>query len=454
MHQLKEQGIFKVIQDQERIPYSHDNNNGTSRDHANSVDNQSQSTGKKTGFVQRERVVTGAGFAQALVFSYMAAPSSTRVDVNQTAANAGMTLSTQGLDKRFNAKAAYFLDSLLGEAVQQIISVQPQRQSLLSRFNGVYISDSTIVGLPEALAGVFQGNNGQTDAAAKVAVQWDLNRGSLGLWLSDGTMHDQRTGPVTQPLPVGALRLNDLGFFKLATFAQDAAHGRYFFSRYKMGTLVYDQDGVALDLPDYLRRQHSQVLDLGVHLGQQRLPCRFIALPVSPEQVGKRRKRLREIARKRQQPTSERALALVGWTLYVTNIPTDKLAATEAAILGGTRWQIECLFKLWKQAGQLATSRSQDPHRVWCEFYAKLLACLIQHWVMLVGCWQRLDRSLHGATQVIRKRAFCLLESVSDLAKLIDCLERTAAVMAQTCGLSKRAAHPLAFQRWLEAAHG
>lgn len=402
--------------------------------------------------MQRERVVTGAGFAQALVFSFMASARSTRRDIQQAAAHAGMSLSTQGLDKRFTARAAYFLDSLLAEAVQQVIAVAPHRQSLLSRFNGVYVSDSTLVGLPDELASVFRGNNGVTDAAAKVAAQWELNSGRLGIWLSDGTVHDQRTGPVAQPLPVGALRLNDLGFFKLATFAEDAAHGRYFFSRYKIGTLVYDQAGAALDLSAYLRRQQPRALDLSVYLGQQRLPCRLIALPVPPEQVGKRRKRLREIARKRQQPTSDRTLALVGWTLYVTNIPTEKLAATEAAILGGTRWQIECLFKLWKHDGQLATSRSQDPLRVWCEFYAKLLACLIQHWVMVVGCWHHVDRSLHRATQVIRKRAFALLESLGELAALINVLQRTAILMAQTCRLSKRAAHPLTFQLWLNPA--
>ena len=118
--------------------------------------------------------MSGAGFAQALVFSFMADPQSTREAVNQTAANAGMTLSTPGLDKRFNAKAAYFLDSLLAEAVQQVVEAQPQQASILSRFNGVYVSDSTLVGLPDALAGMFQGTNGEADAAAKEAVQWDL----------------------------------------------------------------------------------------------------------------------------------------------------------------------------------------------------------------------------------------------------------------------------------------
>jgi hypothetical protein len=442
-----------VAQDQERIPFSNDNNSGISRDDANAFHHQSKSIGKKTGFVQRERVVSGAGFAQAVVFSFMADPKSTREDVKQTAANAGMLLSTQGLDKRFNAKAVYFLDSLLGEAVQQVIYAVPEAESILSRFNGVYVSDSTIVGLPEGLAAVFQGSNGAEDAAAKVAVQWDLNSGALGLWLREGTVHDQRTGPVANQLPAGALRLNDLGFFKLTTFAEDAAQGRYFLSRYKVGTLVYGPDGTPMDLPDYLRRHGQQMLDLPIQLGQQRMPCRLIAVPVCAEQVRKRRKRFREIARKRQQPTSQRSLALAHWTLYVTNIPLAKLAPAEAVILGSTRWQIECLFKLWKHDGQLATSRSHDPDRVLCEFYAKLLACLVQHWITLVGCWHRLDRSLHQAVQVIRKRAFCLLDAIDEQTRLCHALQRTAYILAQTCRLSKRAAHPLTYQSWLEVPH-
>lgn len=90
---------------------------------------------------------------------------------------------------------------------------------------------------------------------------------------------------------------------------------------------------------------------------------------------------------------------------------------------------------------------------MWCEWYAKLLALLIQHWITVVGCWHRLNRSLHRAVQVIRKRAFCLLDALPDLAVLTNCLARTAAILAHTCRLSKRAAHPLTFQGWLELAY-
>ena len=398
--------------------------------------------------------MSGSGFAQAVVFSFMANPVATREAVNQTAANAGMKLSTPGLDKRFDARGATFLGSVLAEAVKAVVKAQSESESILSRFNGVYIGDSTIVKLPKALVGMYQGSNGVEDAAAKVAVQWELDKGGLSLWLSDGTIHDQRTGIVSHTLPAGALRLNDLGFFNLETFAADIHDGVYFFSRYKVGTLVYTEGGQTLDLARYLRQQGQQACDLPIQLGAKRLPCRLIALPVSPEQVGKRRKRLRDIARRKQQPLSERALALAAWTLFVTNIPPDMLSTAEAAVLGCTRWQIECLFKLWKSDGRLDESRSHDPYRVLCEFYARLLALLIQHWIMVVGCWQHLDRSLHQATQVIRKRAFCLLDALSDVAALTSALQKTAVVMAQTCHLSKRATCPLTFQRWLGSAHG
>jgi hypothetical protein len=369
--------------------------------------------------------------------------------VNQAARAAGMSVSTPGLDKRFNAQAANFLAALLTEAVRQTITRQPATRSLLSRFQGVYIGDSTVVTLPAGLADQFRGNRAGTKAVAKVAVQWDVTAGGLGLWLSDGVVHDGQTGIVAQTLPVGALHLRDLGFFNLTRFAEDDAHGVYYFSRYKIGTLVYTPQGQAFELSDWLEGC-TGVMECDIRLGAAHLPCRLIAVPVPPEQVGRRRKRLREIARKRQQPTSPRSLALVGWTLYVTNIPPALLSADEAVILGTTRWQVEGLFDVWKNDGRLDESRSRDPQRVRCEFYAKLLALLLQHWMLVAGGWQRWDRSYHRAVQVMHKYAFHLVIALPGLKRLTAALTHLARTLSHTCGMSKRRTHPLTFQAWLK----
>ncbi|MBI3243459.1 MAG: IS4 family transposase [Chloroflexi bacterium] len=395
--------------------------------------------------------MTGSGFAQALVFGFLSNPASTRAELNQAAATAGMDMSTQGFDQRFNAKAVVFLDTLLQAVLEQVVTGITGTASLLSRFSGVYVMDSSMVNLPPALAAVWQGNNSVDDAAVKVAVQWDVQAGSLGLWLSGGRVHDQRTGVGATILPPGSLRLADLGFFNLERFQDDLSRQVDFFSRYKLGTSLFTRAGQALDLAALLRRQGTRPLDLPILLGAHRLTCRLMALPVSAEVKGKRRARLRQTARRKQQPVSAAALALAGWTLYVTSLPAERLALSEAPILGMTRWQIERLFKLWKSSGLLDEWRSHDPWRVWSEFYGKLLALLVQHWLLLVSAWQRLDRSLHRAVQVIRKHAFHLAATFHTLNAFTLALTVVARVVLQTCGMSKRAAHPLTFQYWLKS---
>jgi len=78
------------------------------------------------------------------------------------------------------------------------------------------------------------------------------------------------------------VRLNDLGFFNLATFAEDQRNRVYDFSHYKVGTLVYTADWAPLDLVKYLKHQGQRGCDLDVQLGAKRLPCRLLALPVPP----------------------------------------------------------------------------------------------------------------------------------------------------------------------------
>ena len=68
-------------------------------------------------------------------------------------------------------------------------------------------------------------------------------------------------------------------------------------------------------------------------------------------------------------------------------------------MLARVRWQVELLFKLWKSHNRIDEWRTGKPWRVLCEVYAKLLAVIVQHWLTLVGCWQRPERSLVRAAQ-------------------------------------------------------
>jgi len=343
-----------------------------------------------------------------------------------------------------------FLDELLQQALQEVVRGVPEAASLLARFpEGVWVADTSSITLPKAFAAVWAGTDGDDAAGVKVAARWNVQHGQLQLWLGPGRVHDQHTGVNATALAAGSVWLGDLGFFNLETFAAYQAQGVDFFSRYKGGTSVWTAAGQPLNLADYLAHTAPHSLDCPVLLGAERLPCRLLAFPVPLTVQRQRQARLRETARRKQQPVSPLAGALSGWTIYITSLAPDQLSAHEALTLGMTRWQIECLFKLWKSSGLLDEWRSADPLRIWVEFYGKLLALLVQHWLTLVSAWQRLDRSLYRAAQVIRKHAFHLATVLRDALALEQVLMHLAQTILHTCGMSKRNAHPLTFQYWL-----
>jgi IS4 transposase len=66
-------------------------------------------------------------------------------------------------------------------------------------------------------------------------------------------------------------------------------------------------------------------------------------------------------------------LRLADWTILLTNVPPELPSVEEALVLARCRWQIELLWKLWKQHGKIDTWCSEKPYRILTEIYAKLL---------------------------------------------------------------------------------
>ena len=77
----------------------------------------------------------------------------------------------------------------------------------------------------------------------------------------------------------------------------------------------------------------------------------------------------------------QRHLHLLAWSVFITNVPRDWLAAKDIMLLYRLRWQVELIFKLWKSLAKLDAIAHCGPHRFLCQFYARLLALLV------FGCW-------------------------------------------------------------------
>jgi len=411
---------------------------------------------RETGFVQRQSKLGGAEFAQALIFGWLANPEATLEELSQTAVAVGARVTPQAIHKRFTPEAAAYLEQLLQEAVQQVVQAAPQALPILQRFNGVYVTDSSVIPLPDALAEVWPGCGGGTpegsQAAVKLQVRMDFSQGSLqGPLLQAGRAHDQNSPLPTSPLPAGALHLADLGYFKLETLRDYDAQGVYWLVRPKVNTVIYDQNGQPTTLADLLAAQSDLQADLPIQLGaSHRIACRLLAVRVPAAEAQKRRRQLHARARRKGQTVSQARLQLADWDYYITNVPLALLTVHEAMIVATVRWQIELLFKLWKSEGQLDKSRSCKPWRVLCEVYAKLLALLIQHWIFLVSCWSYPDRSLHKAAQTVRKQAFHLATVLAHTDLLCDALAVIQHCLALGCRLNKRRKQPATFQRLLD----
>ena len=411
--------------------------------------------GRRSGFVERRSKLTGAGFAQTMVFGLLANPDAALPELAQAAATAGVAISPQGLDQRCTSVAAGFLESLLAAAVQTVVQAETVAVPLLARFSTVELLDSSTITLPDALADWWPGCGGSspahTSASLKIHVRCDLCHGSLtGPLLTDGRTHESTTALQTDPLPAGALRVADLGFFDLGVFAQMDANKSYFLSRLHQQTALFDQTGQRRALLELLG--DGLVYDLAVSLGcQQQLPVRLLAVRVPPEVANQRRRRIRAAARKHGRTPTDEVLARADWTLLVTNAPATLLTVDEALALQRARWQIELLFKLWKEHGKIDESRSTKPWHVLCDVFAKLLAVLVQHWVILTGCWQRPNRSLVKAAQTVRARALELLDMLTDSDLLVRVLTSIHRCLAAGCRINTRKQHPNTSQLILTA---
>ena len=275
----------------------------------------------------------------------------------------------------------------------------------------------------------------------------DLKEGGLeGPVLTPGRWHDQQGTGEFRHLPQGALQLTDLGYFNLTDFTEMTQQGVYFISRLKTGVKVFEEDGVELEIPEMLAKlgpQFETPVEVG---GQRHLKVRLIGAKVPPEVAAQRRRKLKEWGRKKMRQPNKRQLSLCEWTLLITNIPTPLAAMEEVLVLARARWQIELLFKLWKQQGQIDEWRSKNPWRILCEVYAKLVAMVIQHWVMLVGCWSYPDRSLVKGSQTVRSYAKMLATALAGLIQLEVVVAEIARCLASGCRMNRRKRRPNTYQ--------
>lgn len=394
--------------------------------------------------ILRERKFDATTLARTFVLGFLENPRATETDLAQTAALCGVTVTPQAVAQRFTPALARFLEGLFQKGMQCVLARQDAMHNLLDRFPAVQVMDSTTISLPPEYREQFPGcggSHGAGQAAMKLQVMWDLKSGSLShMALEAGRDCDYKTPLQSVPLPPKSLRICDLGYFSLDVLENYSGQDVYWLSRLQFKTSVFQPDGTPLSLMAWLAQQHEPVVDCSILLGSRhKLPCRLIAWRLPEEVANRRRQKLiaETVSKRGCQPTAER-LAWCDWTILATNVPQDVLSPTECAVLYGARWQIELLFKRWKSYGLIAELSGRNTVVQMVQLWSRLLAVLLQHWLMLGTAWGQTDLSLTKVCRTLRRYITLLALHLDSPAQFREALQKIADVMHHTTRRSKR----------------
>lgn len=398
----------------------------------------------ESGVIERTRKFTGLSLARTFVLGFLKTPQASDEDLAQMAVQCGAAVTPQAIEQRHTPRLVDFLERLFRGATQLIVGSDQTLAPILARFSIVTVLDSSTITLPEEMQEQFRGcggSHGSGAAAMKLQTELDLRSGALAhVAIEPGRSPDGATSRQEVRHGKGSLRIADLGYFALAVFAAMVAAGEYFLSRLQFGTHVLLDSGAAVEVLRWLAKQPGPFVDVSVLLGQeQRLPCRLIAWRLPPKQANERRRKLRQETKKRKgrEPSAER-LAWCDWTILVTNVPVELLQPKEAAVLYRARWQVELLFKRWKSQGLVAQLSGSTVVRQMVRVWSRLIAAIIQHWLMIGTVWGDPSRSLAKVWKAVSGFVGRLTAALDFPEELHSVLEAMRETFAKTCRRDKR----------------
>jgi hypothetical protein len=381
-----------------------------------------------SGWQRRRGQISPSQFVQTLVWGFLEAPEATLGHLAHVAHATGALVTPQALSQRFSARSVALLRGVLGDALGVLLDAEPVESALLHAFpGGVYLDDTTQIALPDSWRSRWAGSG--TASALKIPALLELRRGSLQLDLTAGRQHDSVTHLANLTFPAEAVVIEDLGYLDSQRMRTRQEQGVGTIVPLRCTLALQDLRGRRINVLAWLRRHPQQMVEREVCW--QGLRLRLVAIPATPTTAARKRAGIWEAAQRHGRRPQPSTLALADWIVALTTVPATQATTRQIATLLRLRWQIELVFKLWKDQGKLDETRGWNPARIETELYAKLLGLLIEHWLLLTTGWQWADRSWVKAGQIIREyaRSLCLVwDDGAALTQVCDRIARSLAV--------------------------
>jgi hypothetical protein len=331
---------------------------------------------RESGFQKRAQRKVGM---RDFLVGMLAVAAHGRLTLERTAASiarcAGKTYSKQALSKRLDASIVRFLAAVFVRCFRPALR-ETSEKGLFTPFARVLLHDSTCIGLPDEYARAYPGSTNQHGAHAQIKAQivCNLLDGCVEqVSISGFTRNDQRAAnDILKILKPGDLILRDLGYFVTRVFKKIMERGAFFVSRYRHDVTVLDpKTQKPVKLAKLLKKQGF--FDGRVLLGAgDKLPVRLVAVPVPDAVANERRRKLRQ--NRKRNPGKEH-LFLLGWNIFVTNVPQETWPAQNFQPVYRLRWRIETLFKAFKHHLSLDQLSDQSLAMIRLSLMTRLIFC-------------------------------------------------------------------------------
>lgn len=341
-----------------------------------------ETVAKDTGLYQRQfRKATILQLTQSILYCAVNASWSFRQLAFQLGLIGGFKYSRQALHKRLNHNAVSYMRELLRQFMQCKLKIGTV-SSKMHEFQRVIIQDSTCIALAPHLRSHFSGSANQSNKSfslLRLQIVYDvISESFVRFSMSGYNRNDQAAATdVIDYCEKNDLILRDLGYFTLNSLQGIIDKGAFFVSRLHPIVNLFNADGESVNLLKLLRKKKS--LDQVVFVGSNnRIALRIVATPV-PKHITAERKRKAKMNRDKRCNPSPNRLALLGWQIFITNIPIENHPAEFITECYGIRWRIETLFKAYKQNFKLGSLPNGNINQLLVALYAKLILITITH---------------------------------------------------------------------------
>lgn len=327
-------------------------------------------------------------FLETLMFHFQNQKQLSLSDLcNDLAINCKVRLKKQSLDERFNSKALLFMKNLMEKAIVKFVR-NDTAFNFFNSFSSVKIKDSTSFDLPESMKSLYPGNGGgASNSGMNMQFEYDLKTNDIiDLSIYSKKENDYKNAHQTlSDVRENDLIIRDLGYIGLELLEKITKLKAFFLNRIKPQTTIYEKVKgkyirVSLkSISKKLRKTGMPYLEKKVYIGERKyLPCRMVFILIPDDKKKEREKRqMRKAKRRGSNKIDNRVLEAIDLNIFITNTSQKQIPPSEVYNVYKLRWQIELIFKTWKQISQINLLKQAKAHRIMVIIYAQLLWIII-----------------------------------------------------------------------------